>query len=191
MRPPILIDVDGVLCDLDAAVIPLISRVAGKKFTAEDYTDWDYKIAFGLTEAQDREVHEYMRQRGFYEALPVVPGAFDALDALRGLGDVVAVTSLMSGLHYAGERLEWLHWVLKFDYEDVVLTKRKNLVTGVTLIDDYAVNVAAWEKQWDAAGILWDRPCNRTVKATQRAHGWKELISMTLRQCAQWDEGEA
>lgn len=175
----ILMDVDGVLADFIGPAIELINLLLGTSFVREDVDQWNYDKALKLTSAQSKQVYEAMAHPGWCYEQPVIPGSREAVEKLRGFGEVIAVTAPMRGRTWGGERTEWLMDHLGFKRSEVVITSAKHLVRGDCLIDDRAENVIGWKAEHlGHAALLWDTPHNRRDSYGWRVKSWSEVFEL-------------
>jgi 5'-nucleotidase len=137
----ILVDMDGPLADLEAAVaqaredtnLPVIEPTDRVGFHVAD----DYQARYG-DEARDW-VRNVMATPGFYRHLPVVDGARAGLEQLAQDGhDVRILTSpLMWNPTCASDKLLWADEHFGGDWKArVIIARDKTLVRGDILIDD-------------------------------------------------------
>lgn len=180
-RPRVLLDVDGVLGDYVAAILPVARAIAGKAFLRSDVDQWDIAKALSLSPPEGDAMFAATRELGFCASIPVLPGAVEGVRALRSVSDVYFVTSPTHGRHWYYERTEWL--VRHFDalVEHVVHAKRKELVAGDVFVDDKPEHVWDWCRHHAAGrGILWDAPYNRSVDMgyLPRTMSWKHVLDI-------------
>lgn len=132
----ILVDMDGVLADCEAAFekrvrnrlpidpIPLDER---DTFYAED----QYGEKWGPT------LRAYMTETGFFRDLEPVDGAMLGVHKLQQAGhDVWICTSPITSPNCFSEKFEWVQKWLPSLQRKIILTKDKTLVHGDVLIDD-------------------------------------------------------
>ncbi len=165
----ILIDVDGVLCDLNGALCSEL-RTCGWDTSVEDWTypTADLLLEHGvITQPQHAVMTRAMERRGFVLSAPIYPGAGAFVSALRDLGDLVAVTKPYADSEtWPWERTTWLRPYT----EKVIHTASKECVAGDVLIEDSVSNLHDWlEANPSGRGILIDRPWNRLEELHPRA----------------------
>lgn len=162
----ILIDVDGVLADMNSSMLAAIKEVTGHQFSPGDVTSWDYAEALGITPDEETRAWDILDQNLNF---PEYPGARDAVRALKLMGlDVVFVTSPSHTPNWVPERQRWLK--KRFgDSSLIVHTKHKWLIPGVALVDDKPENVEQWAAEHpDGIGVLWAQPWNVSAIPTMR-----------------------
>lgn len=155
-----LFDVDGVCAQF---IEPLIEQTQITSFTAATLPQWHLDPL--LTEAEKEKVEALLRQRYFWDSLPVMPGAQDAIQNLRGDGhEIVFVTSSWpSCSEWASARIAWLQRRFSAHRNDVVITSRKSIISGDVFIDDKESHVLNWAATPGAehTAFLFKAPYNR------------------------------
>lgn len=146
----ILLDIDGVVADFVGKVRSTVAEV-GHHDLVVDRFDFTSKL-------RDDAPFVYKHYRvesakpAWCSAIAAYDGAAVFVEALRELGDVVAVTSPLSHCPtWAHERRDWLVDRLGFKSDDIVSVKRKDLVVGDFFIDDHHGNLDAWNTRWRGA----------------------------------------
>lgn len=171
-------DCDGVLSDFVHPTLDLVHAHTGDRHTIEEITQWDVFAAIGKKE------HEHILTTrvvagGFCENFPVLPGALEAVERLRQLGDVFIVTSPFDANSWVQERNAWLAKHFGFTKKQIAHVASKFIVHGDMLIDDSERNLIDWkEHNPHGAALLIDAPWNRSSNApgVQRTFGWDSLI---------------
>lgn len=147
-KPIILLDVDGVLANFAGAVQQLFEDV-GRQISIDrhDFTD--------ALRANNTDHSHYVRRSsdpGFCYGISSFSGSVPFVEALRKIGDVVAVTApLKHSRTWSFERRQWLVDHFQFDYDDIIFAKRKDLVVGDFLVEDNYDNLASWHRRWRGA----------------------------------------
>ena len=90
----------------------------------------------GLTDDQYKAVYEVMGQKGWCRYLQPLPGSQAFIVKLRDLGEVFAVTTPHHSRNWTFERAEWLENLYKIQFNRIVFTEAKYVVSGDVLIDD-------------------------------------------------------
>lgn len=169
----VLVDVDGVCADVHQAWLDLYNADYDDDLTVAEIDRW--AIEEIVKPECGVKIFNYLANPELYTATPPIPGAFEGVQQLRGLGyEIVFVT--------AGFFMTKIHWLMKHGFSlatkpnfapDVVMCQNKQLVEGPILIDDYAPHLAG-----RAMPILYDRLWNRGYEVTLRAMTWEEVIYM-------------
>ncbi len=163
MKPVILCDVDGVVCDF---VTPALkwAHLLGADGAHTPQTLDRYDIASLLPSGDVRERYwQRVTSSGFCAALQPYPGTRELVDELRTLGDVVALTSPMStGMTWAHERAVWLRDHFSFERDHIISTSGKWFVPGSFFADDSLEHLRLWEARWRLPNRAWlvDAPYN-------------------------------
>lgn len=78
-RLKIGVDIDGVLADIVARMLPLLSRECGRPVVHEDIVCYRFSEALNIPEERVAVLMEEIALDGHYEAAPVVEGAVESL----------------------------------------------------------------------------------------------------------------
>lgn len=173
----ILCDVDGVLGMFPNEVLRFCNLYGEHghelPWSINDVTDHDVLKALRCEYLQAR-LDQHMIDTDFCRHMPMYPGAQDFVESLRGLGEVVIVTSSYAAVpNWDSARRAWLLEKFEIPKRDVIFTSRKDLVRGDWLIDDRAENCEAFG---DGA-ICLDRPWNQKFQGS-RAKNYEHAIWM-------------
>ena len=185
MQKMILIDQDGPLADWEAEFLnrwkeahpelPFLECRDRRCFHAAD--DYAELVPVEERESMRSKVKSIFCAPGFYEGLPPVEGAKDALlDMLANGFDVGICTSpLRSFENCVLEKYKWVEKHLGPGFtERIILCRRKALVRGDYLIDDRPDAaerdgiVPAWQH------IVFDAPYNRHIEGKVRLNRWSD-----------------
>lgn len=175
----VLIDVDGVLCDLTSYICDwLCVRYDGVKRTPEDHRQWDYADSFGVPRATIDRFWAEVGVARHAERLPAYPGARRFVDTLRRKHRVVACTA-SAGAEWTGQRAMWLSTVMGFNHNDVVICPAdlKGELRAGALIDDRISTCEAFGTH--GLALLFDRPWNQGAESSQvrRVHSYDAILS--------------
>lgn len=146
------VDLDGVICDHVAPLLPKLRVLSKSKLNKEDIIMWD--LPLGMTSLSE-EIEKAFTQREFLLNLPIIEGAKEALERISNLCDVIIVTSRKES--YADETKEWL-MKNQMNYP-VFFTNKKNEVDIDILIDDKIEYVAEFASK-ERLGVLFSQPWN-------------------------------
>jgi 5'-nucleotidase len=169
-KPIALVDMDGTLCDFDAAMSAELEALRGPN---EDPT---------LDETAYEDVpHIKARRRlikakpGFWRTLPKLELGFQILETLQSIGyqpHVLTKGPAKSALAYA-EKVEWCR--ANIPGIPITLSDDKGLVYGRVLVDDWVPYVTRW---------LEHRPRGMVVAV---AHRWNLDIEKAFPQVVRYD----
>lgn len=173
-RPPlVLVDMDGVLADLEAA---FWGRWSTEHPTSPQRTDGDptqFYIEDQLPELYQPQVRDIVNTPGFFATLPPIAGGAQAMRAMLELGwDVrVCTAPLLSNPTCASDKLAWLDEHVGDGWSRrAIVSKDKSLVRGDLLIDDKPVIATSLTPTWQH--VVFDATYNQTSPAVHRLHGW-------------------
>lgn len=157
----ILCDVDGVLADFVGRACKTIWMHTELSYQASDFTHWD--LGKTLSPEANTALSALMTEEFWCDGIPMYPGAYDFINELKGLGDLVAVTApLASSQFWLQERANWLKAA---GIDDVIFcpSKKKKLIEGHFLIEDNLATVNDWvyAREDSRIAILIDRPWNQ------------------------------
>lgn len=148
-----------VLCDMDAVVADWGARydalldahgdAAALIPRTAQQVGWE--LTDGRTEAEKQVIRQVMTDPDFYQYIPVIPGAVDAIRALRERGhEVFFVTApYLTNPTCASAKLAWVaeHFGGEMA-KRTIITIDKTTVRGDVLIDDKPVITGAFEPLW-------------------------------------------
>lgn len=173
-RPPVvLVDMDGVVVDLEAA---FWLRWADEQPDAPQRADVDPTVfhVLGRFEASyHAAVAAILDEPGFYADLPTVPGAVEALTAMLDAGlDVRLCTApRLSNPTCASDKITSAVRHLGAGWaERTIITRDKSMVRGDLLVDDKPTVTTTLTPTWKH--VVFDTPYNRTSRSPYRLTGW-------------------
>ena len=158
-KPRILVDMDGPLAAFDEAV-----------WRDTQDLDWPegYDVAHPThrfsTDVLSKEHRAIARARietsGFFENIPVVPGAVEAFHRLAEVADVwICTKPLEANPTCRDEKAAWVGSVLGWEWEKrLIITPDKSMVVGEALIDDAPKK--SWLQRATWVPVIFPRPYN-------------------------------
>jgi 5'(3')-deoxyribonucleotidase len=163
----ILIDMDGVLADMDAKILQLTQVDVSKRLTPD------------IPEPPATAVKKEWVKPGFFLSLPLVP---DAKVAVRALledkrYDVRFCTAPLSSCETcASEKIAWIrkHFGQSASRR-VIITDDKTLIRGWILIDDRNPGKGDHVPEWKH--VVFDHASNQNL-AGPRLRGWTDLARL-------------
>lgn len=171
----ILIDLDGVIYCLHDEWFGRYNAATGDSLKAEDVRGW------GTHEycKNGKEVYDYLKEYGVWYQGKAIPGAHQGIQRLVNLGHEVVIVSspFWDSVWCAFDKGRWVKDNLPMiGVKNVVLTHRKDLVTGDVLIDDAVHNL----ESFPGYKVLFNQPWNEGYNAHNngmiRVMDWKEVV---------------
>jgi|GEM_PF-2490392 len=181
MKKPILvIDVDGVLCDLVGAAIPVINERYKCHLQRSDIRMFDMDLCVGVQREHFNEIFRLLD----YSQMKVIDGAVEATQKLSTAFHIVVATSRPPALHTITEN--WLRDNGIVFHEFMSLNGNKTLFTNKShfypkahaLIDDDLREVVAASVHARLTCLL-DSPWNHSINANQsfvRCFTWDDIV---------------
>lgn len=176
-KPIVLLDCDGILSDFMTPFLVVIKSVTGRDVKISDVTSWDIVKHLGIEGKEQDLVYDEIKKPGYCLNLPVLKGAKEGFALLSKVAEVYMVTSPVRGLHWMGERAQWLKDHFDLPSRRIVHTAAKQLVTGDFFVDDSVDNVINWGKHQRGEALLWDTSYNRRENH-RRVGGWGHLVQI-------------
>lgn len=188
MGKTILCDIDSVVADLLRPWLATYNAERGHHIQVCDITDWNT----GKCVPDGAVVFEIIDRPGFFEGLPLLPGASDGLKALIGQGHEVYLVSAASA-GALSEKSRWVRKHLPFMRDRLFLTDGKTpkgLIRGDVLIDDGPHNLIDFKKRNPKGiAIACDYPYTAPARSISdlvvpfhedSAAGWKAITEYLL-----------
>lgn len=177
MKPTVLVDVDGVLCDFVTQTFIIAEKIFGIKRHVSELNIWDIAEFFQLNEHQEKDLYVEINKPGFHQKMQPYAGAKEGLKALQEVADVVIVTAATRGHTWCFERYEWLQDHFGIHYKDIIFAHKKQYVRGDALLDDRPENIQGWlEAHPMGKGLLWAQSWNSSSEVGERMHTWYDVI---------------
>ncbi len=177
MRKRLLVDVDEVLADFQTPMFDALFDLYGRRMKPEDCEVWDCFSV--MTPNEKRGVFSIIEHPGWCSSLRPKDGARTAIEALRKIVDVFAVTSPFPSRTWVHERDHWLKTHFDFSNKEIVHTSAKYLVKGDAFLDDNPAHVIEWKREHpEALAMLWHIPNTRLLGHDDlRVRSWNEVIA--------------
>lgn len=170
----VLIDMDDTIEELIPAWVASLNSKFGTAVLAEDICDWDIKKFFPSIPAE--ELFGVLGEEGFWETVNPKPGAVEYVKKMIDDGHKVFIvtSSYYKTIAPKMERVLFRHFPY-LNWNDVIVTSRKQVVCGDVLIDDGVHNHIGGSY----LKLLMDTPHNRRFNAEQfgmvRVRNWAEI----------------
>lgn len=176
--PIVLVDMDGVLADLEAG----FWHLWGSQYPSAPQQDQAQRDQFYLADqlhpAFRTRVLEILNSPGFFDTLPVVPGAAEAMNGMLAAGwDVrVCTAPALTNPTCTSDKLTWLERHIGPGWSRrAIIAKDKSYVRGDLLIDDKPEPRAELDPTW--RHVVFDAPYNRTAPSPLRLNCWGQWSS--------------
>ena len=175
-RKRFLFDADEVLLDFQSACFDILRKFNGRVLTAQDYEVWDFFAE--LTPEETAYIRGEVSKPGFCRHLKPLPGAQAAVEQMREMVDVYALTSPWDSPTWVYERNESLKEHFAIGRKHVVQTSAKYLVRGDFFLDDNPDHVTHWAEEHPAGvAMLWHIPNTRKLGHDHfRVRSWAEVL---------------
>ncbi len=160
----ILIDQDGVLADFEQAFYDIWQNSEyAKEFHAISLDNRNsFFLDYQYPEKYRDIIYQIISAKGFFENLPPVEGAIQAINDILADGNEVFICTspLTPWKNCVSEKYAWVEKHLGDEWVNrIILTKDKTLVDGHILIDDKPEITGCMSPAWQH--ILYDRPYNK------------------------------
>lgn len=171
----ILIDMDSVVVDLCSKWFSTYNEEAGDDLRMENVASWDTHL---YIKGDPKHLYGILCRPGFYDSLPPLDGAVDAVTELAKAGHEIRFCTATPSADAARSKMEWvdrefahLNWR---GHKHVILTHEKHWIDANILIDDSPHNLEAFTRSsgfGSALAIAY--PYNESFDGF-RAHDWRD-----------------
>ena len=173
----ILVDMDDTIEQLLPAWVSRANEKYGANVTLDQITDWNVAAPYpGVTK---EEIYSVTYEPGFWSSIEPMPGAAEALKHFMDEGHQVFIVTATEPEHVEEKMRGLLFRYFPFlNWEQVIITGRKQMIRGDVLIDDGIHNLegGAYKK------ILFTAPHNRFYDAEAngmtRVWNWDEVVEI-------------
>jgi 5'-nucleotidase len=174
-RPRIAIDMDEVTADALSRHLDLYNQRFRAAFTREHlHGKHLHEVVPGEHQEQ---VHQWVREIGFFRDLPVMPGCIEVIRELQERYEIFITTAAMQFPNSLIEKYDWLAKHLPFiPWTHLVFCGDKSIIAADYLIDDHAKNFDRFRGE----GILFSAPHNMHVTGYRRVADWRDVRRMFL-----------
>lgn len=175
----ILVDQDGPLADFEQGFLDIWRN----KHPQEIFITIEQRTTFYMRDQYPRELRTHVDKiyssSGFYENLPPVTGAVEALNQMlaQGIEVRICTSPLTRYEHCVLEKYRWVERHLGYDFtKRIIMTKDKTLVRGDFLIDDNPAINGIETPQWEH--IIYDYAFNRNIVDKRRLtwQNWQQIL---------------
>ena len=166
----ILVDVDGVSCDLISKVLDKLNDRNHTNYCHDDITTWDF-FTSGTTIFSENDlnvIRDIFCEEGLTKNISVMPGLLNALEKVAADGhEIIWVTAPWKlSKTWVYDRTIWIEKELGHISKKIVFTWNKELVEGDIIIDDNPEFIKKWEAvpmNCNGRGLLFKAPWNIKV----------------------------
>lgn len=146
-----LVDMDGVLADLDAGFEMAWRLAHPDRPTIPFHKRAKFRVDEEHSEDDRERVYEVLRSSGLFASLAPLPGAIEGFRHLAQRGEVWICTAPMEGSRTCiEEKLQWVKNHLGAEWcNRVIVTRDKTIVRGDVLIDDNPKITGAMTPTWE------------------------------------------
>jgi len=181
--PRILVDLDGVLADFEAAFAAQWTARFPDRPLPDPADRTSSHLIDSLPPGWREDARALVTRPGFFRDLPLVPGAAEGFAALSETYPDVWICSTPSRSWWpcVPEKYAWVDARLGPPWtERVILTRDKSLILADVLIDDQPELAAHQSAAWRL--VLFDAPYNRHVTGVPRLTWatWRAVLRRVL-----------
>lgn len=175
----IAVDLDGVTCNLDAAMRPLLADHLDTH-PADLEGPYEYWFTDWLDRRDSDAIYDQHLPDGLLADMPPIDGALDAIRKLQQqAGSLIVVTARGVRPHRAPLEVPQTHqWLNNHGLQPdaVHFTRDKHTIPFDVLIDDHPDNICD-VRQAGRRAIVFDQPYNRHVEG-ERAATWQDVRAL-------------
>lgn len=175
----ILVDMDDTIENLSEAWVAYLNNRYGTSVSVSDISSWDISQAFPTLSKS--EIYGALKETELWGAVKPLPGAVKYLKKLVEDGnEVFIVTASHPDTVEAKMNLVLFQYFPFIPYQNVIISSRKQMISGDILIDDGVHNLGG-----KYMGMLFTANHNRTVSDDElselnavRVNNWKEVYEL-------------
>ena len=165
-KDSIAIDMDGVMADVEAHFLSWFNKEYLTSLTHEDLK--------GKSESKAFPVKGIANTPGFFESVPVMEGAVEAVKKLQQTYDVYVVSAAMEFPNSLIEKRNWLKKHFPFiDWRNIILCGSKHIINTDYMIDDHPKNLDPFKGET----LLFEAFHNIKIKNHSRAKNWNDVLN--------------
>jgi 5'(3')-deoxyribonucleotidase len=161
---------DEVMADTLSEHLRRYNETFDEAITPEDLTGkglWEY-----VPEDRRQQLRDFLDAEDFFEDLPLMPGAREALERLSARFEIFIATQATTVPNSLGPKYRWLQRHFPFiPPTHYVFCGNKSILRADYLVDDLPRNLLRFE----GTGILFTAPHNLTATGFIRVNGWGEV----------------
>lgn len=162
---------DGVLADIEMQILNWYERDYGIKHTRKHLIGRSSDEFFpeaGL-------VRKYIYTSGFFQTIPLMQGAVEAVQKLMENFEIYVVSAAMEFPLSLPEKLRWLNEYFPFiSWRNIIFCGDKSIINTDYMIDDYPKNL----DNFKGKPIMFTAYHNTTYTHHSRVNNWDEVITL-------------
>ena len=178
----ILVDVDGVTCDLVGELLKRLNKRLGTMFKHDHITEWDFfsEDSEVFTEDEMLNIRDIMKEEGLVNESPLILGAKETLEKLKARGhEIVFLTAPWKhSKTWCFDRIQWIEREFGHISKNIIFAWNKECIPGDILIDDNPEFVMKWlNSNPNSQAYLFRQPWNIEEAAKQdlkMLYGWED-----------------
>jgi 5'(3')-deoxyribonucleotidase len=161
---------DEVMADTLSEHLRRYNETFDEAITPEDLQGkglWDY-----APENRRQQLRDFLDAEDFFEDLPLIEGAQEALRKLSERFEIYIATQAMTVPNSLGPKFRWLQRHFPFiPPANYVFCGNKSILLADYLIDDLPRNL----QRFQGTGLLFTAPHNLTASEYVRVNDWNEV----------------
>src|SRR3990167_2168837 len=181
----ILVDIDGVMCDLVGEVLNRLNKRLGTKFKQDKIKEWNFFAPESVifTEEEMRHINEIMKEEGLTNECSLITDAKETLEKLKEQGhEIIWLTAPWKhSKTWCYDRTLWIERELGHISKNTIFAWNKEDIPGDVLIDDNPEFIMKWQNKHSSKGLayLFRQPWN--VEKGEKEElvfldGWKDML---------------
>lgn len=166
----ICVDMDEVMADTLAEHLRRYNEAFDEAITAKDLTG---KSIWEMAPAdRQQRLRAFLDAEDFFEDLPLIPGAQEALNDLSARFEIFVASQAMVVPNSLGPKYRWLRRHFPFiPPTHYVFCGNKSILSADYLIDDLPRNLLSFE----GTGLLFTAPHNLGATGFLRVDNWNQI----------------
>ncbi|HSZ25495.1 MAG TPA: hypothetical protein VK766_07260 [Cytophagaceae bacterium] len=172
-KKSIAIDMDNVIADVETHYINWYEKETGIRISKETLKGIPETEAFPDKQA----IRRFLTTPGFFQTVPVMPGAKDALLKLHPIFDIYIVSAAMEFPQSLTEKKSWLQEHFPFiSWKNIVFCGDKSIIGTDFMIDDLLKNLDTFKGK----AFLFTASHNINIDKYTRIRNWEEAVPLLI-----------